>query len=52
MESNSKTIENSILNPEMPFLYKVSGITKAVYSKNQLQLISIRIFLIFVNFIN
>jgi hypothetical protein len=35
-----RTIENIILTPGMPPLYKVSGITKAVYTKNQLQLIS------------
>ena len=38
-DSTPRTIENIILNPGMPPLYKVSGITKAVYTKNQLQLI-------------
>ncbi len=35
-----RTIENIILNPGMPPLYRVSVITKAVFTKNQLQLIS------------
>jgi hypothetical protein len=34
-----RTIENIILHSGMPPLYRVSGITRAVYTKNQLQLI-------------